>query len=266
MISDTHEGSCLAYEKGRKELYRKIFLDSNSYMMHLGDVAEAIAVDDIRYNPKITKGDPLSQYQTVEDELRPLAEKGKIISINEGTHDKRWGRIFGDMVERLCRNLKVNYGTFACKIRLEDRKGNLLFKIYATHGHKLLRSTAHDPIRKEANMAYQLKCHLYPIVGDCLIMAKAHNHHLLIQPPIPTLYLTDDGEEEVERFTKPGSEDVYIHPDHRWYVATGSLVKSRGIGFSSYAERMELPPTDLGCAKLIIRDKQLINIEKVTNF
>lgn len=263
VVSDTHIGSVLAYDKGRKELYKKILLTKNTYLIHLGDICEAIAIDDKRYDPKVTKGNPASQYQQVEEELKPLADKGKIICINQGTHDYRWVQIFGDPVESLCRKLKVKYGTFACKIRLEDSRGNLLFKIYATHGKKLVYSTTHDPIRRLANEAYQLKNHLYPIVGDCLVMMKAHIHKLIIQPPIPTLYLTDDGEDEVAKWTGQGSDDVYIHPDHRWYVATGSLVKSRGIGFSSFAERYELPPSDLGFPKLEIRKKKLIDIKRI---
>lgn len=261
-ISDTHIGSQLTYEKGRKEIYKKVRLTDDAYLVHLGDITEAIAVDDKRFDPKVTKMNPAKQYMFAEEELKPLAEKGKVLTVLQGTHDYRWCRIWGDRVEEMCERLKIPYGTFSSKLKLTVRD-NLICRIFISHGNRTVKSIAQEPVMKEAYQRSQIKRYLMDLAGDCLIQMVAHSHKLWVQPPIPTLYFTDDGTEEVAKYTEQGSEDIYIHPDHRWYVNTGSLVKSRGIGFSSYAERKGLPPTDLGYARLDFEDKQLVGIKEI---
>ena len=97
--------------------------------------------------------------------------------------------------------------------------------------------------------------------------------------------MTDDGNEVKQAYTMPEylSQDFadsdtrseigkpsrglyttpYIHPDNRWYINTGSFLKSSQNGVSGYAEMFEYSPIELGFAVVEVRNKTIQNVRSI---
>jgi Calcineurin-like phosphoesterase len=264
LIGDIHEGT-VAQSLSSLEMMKDMVLASKSnYVIIGGDLAEAITIDDKRYDVETIDSRsalPLKQYQTVLQFLKPL--KKRILFVLEGNHDHKLAK-FGNFVrDYICQELAVPYGTYTAKLSVRDKHGDLMYKLFYTHGAGTINSKADDPIRREANMQIILKRKLQHKAGDCIVMATAHNHKLLVAKPLSTLYLIDNGSEIIEQYTRP-TEEFYIHPDHRWYCSTGSFMKLYARGVSSYAERGGYDPHELGFCIVETQDKQVYDVKKVS--
>jgi len=263
LMSDIHEGTT-TQSKTSLELVKDMVLSSkNNYVMIGGDLAEAITIDDKRYDIETVDSRaslPLLQYQNIVKYLKPL--KNRIITILLGNHDYKLMKYGNFVKDYVCNELGVPYGTYTVKLAALDKKGKITYKIFFTHGARSISSTADDPIRRESNMLLQLKRRLQHKAGDCEVMAMGHTHRLLVSKPLPTLYLVDDGDQIIEEYTRPMS-DRYIPPDHRFYANTGSFLKLYQRGVSGYAERFGYDPTELGFCIIEIRDQKVYDVKKV---
>ena len=57
----------------------------------------------------------------------------------------------------------------------------------------------------------------------------------------------------------------FIPPDARWYATTGSFRKMyspSGSGATDYAEMAGYSPSEIGFVKVIVEDKQIIDVQK----
>ena len=262
-LGDLHDGSILSSEQGWNKLINTINSEydgcSANYAVDGGDMIEAIMVDDKRFSPeKLSEPLPLAQIGEAVKKREPI--KDKLLAILMGNHERKLWR-FGDITQEVCNKLGVQYGTFAAKLTVQDSKGNLMYKIYETHGSKTITSTADDPKRRKANMELILKRHLKFKAGDCAVMIKHHAHKLLVCKPEPELYLTDDSKKISQQYTSWGQAEPYIHPDARWYGCAGSFLKLFGKGVSGYAEIFELDPVELGWLVLKVRNKRIVALE-----
>lgn len=265
LIGDIHEGTLLQHEHGLNSLIEMVLQDKNNYVAVLGDLAEAICIDDKRYDMGTIDDHvplPLQQYQSLVDLFRPI--KDRILVVLEGNHDYKISARFGNCVRDIfCRSLDIPYGTYSCKLDVKDKKGRLQYKAFLTHGYGSVNSTADDPVRKEANMLLSLKRKLAPKAGDCILSAMGHTHKLLVKPPISKLYLVDDGVRIRQKYTQANQASDYIDPDLRWYCNTGSFYKLFHMGESGYAERFGYDPTELGFCVAEARDGVMTNVRKV---
>lgn len=267
LFSDTHEGTILQETHSMMVVRERIRKEKNTYCAFGGDWAEAIMVDDKRYSPDTDKKDgPLKQYKHGEDFFRPIAAKTLFFLL--GNHDWVLSCKYGNYIkEILCKNLGIPYGTYTTKLSVKDKKGNQSYKLFYTHGAKSIYSTADDPIRREANMLLQLKRRLQMKAGDCEVMSMAHTHKLLVSPPMASLYLHDEDGKIHSAYTEPGT-GKWIHPDHRWFINTGSFLRlytagmGEGEAVSGYAERFALDPTEIGYAVIECRGGKIKNIRK----
>ena len=263
LASDFHEGTILQKVRALFEMRDKVLRDKNTFLAFGGDAVEAITVDDKRYSLETDKKEtPLKQYRNIQEFFRPIASK--TLFILQGNHDWVLARTVGDyLAEVLCPDLKIPYGTATCKWAIKDKKGRRLYKLFYTHGARNISSVADDPIRREANMLLQLKRKLAAKAGDCEVMAMAHTHKLMIAPPMSSLYLHDDGGKIRSAYTGIGTgSGQYLHPDHRFYVNTGSFLKLYGEHVSGYGERAGYDPVELGYAVLECRDGKIKTIRK----
>ena len=113
-------------------------------------------------------------------------------------------------------------------------------------------------------MQLSLKRKLKDKAGDTALMSMGHTHKLIVTPPAKTLFLTDDGESIKQHYTASMSLGEYIHPDHRWYVNTGSFMRLYGdMGFSGYAEIAGYNPIMLGFAVALVRGRKLVGVKEV---
>lgn len=267
LCGDDHEGTILRATKGWEKMcdmveshYAGIPPRSN-FVVHHGDHIEAIMLDDPRYDLETAKtAIPSEQNGHAVENLKPI--KKHIITVLDGNHPRKLWK-FGPLTKNLCEALGVEFGTATAKISWVDRKGKPLFKSYHTHGKKLINSIADDPERIESNMNLILKRHLKRKAGDAVLMAKGHSHKLLVAKPKQQLFMTDDGKNIHQDYTQNTHTDPFIHPDHRFYVNTGSFYRSFAVGVSSYAELAEYDPVELGFAVVRVRDRKIEDVDKV---
>lgn len=231
----------------------------NNFGIDGGDMIEAIMIDDPRADEqKLTEVFPLVQIREAKRKREPI--KDKLITILMGNHERTLWR-FGNITKEVCKHLGVPYGTYTAKIIVRDSKGNLVYKIYETHGSKSINSAADDPKRQRANMELILKRHLLKKAGDCAVMIKHHAHKLLVCEPEHELYMIDDGTNIKQAYTLPGQNEAYIRPGARWYGCAGSFLRLFGKDVSGYAEMFELDPVELGFLILKVRNKKIVALE-----
>lgn len=265
LFGDDHEGTILRHNDGWNQLVDMMHSsidglpESANFGVHHGDFMEGIMIDDPRYDGLTEQGLPLQQLYNSQRNIDPI--KGKLICMLEGNHPiKLWK--FGRLTEQLCKELGVQYGTWTAKITYRDTRGEIMYKHYCAHGRKTINSTADDPRRRKANMELILKRHLKFKAGDCVLQSKGHTHKLLCCEPEVDLYLSDDEKAVHQNYTSADHTAEYIHPDLRWYVNTGSFLKSIGIGLSGYAEIAEYDPVELGFYIVKVRDREIQEIKK----
>lgn len=268
LFGDNQEGNALTYQKGYASCIDYILSGKHRYAFHMGDEQEGYWIDDPRYDPATLLADPLAQQKQVKKDLGPLAKAKRLIAIMYSNHTHALLRKIGNITKTTCDELGVQYGGFSAVGDLVDKYG-IQFKGFFTHGRKLIRSIADDPVRRLANEKLQLKQHLKHKSGECLLMAKGHTHRLIICEPHAQLYLTVEDKEDRKNIRQhythnpPFGKGGYIHPDHRWYVNTGSFLKTFTEGITSYSEMGEYDPVELGYAVVEVNDRQITNVRKV---
>jgi len=263
LFGDDHEGTILRHDEGWDMLVDMMqsTYDGCNYNFGVdhGDVVEAIPSDDARWYDVTNSTKVLEQTKAAVNHREKI--KKKLVTILDGNHPQKYWR-FGAITAQICKDLDVPFGTWSAHITYKTKKGNIILRHFATHGRKFIGSTADDPVRRLSNMKLQLKRHLKEKFADCALMTKGHTHKLLIAEPTKTLYLT--GESSIKQhYTSYNPAGGYIHPDHRWYVNTGSFLRLYGLGFDGYAERAGYDPMELGFAVARIRDRQIVGIDKI---
>lgn len=264
LLSDTHIGSALTHYNGIKRCIDYVLAAPNRYVIVLGDLCESISTDDLkRFDMETVDKSipiPMLQYQYWIDLFRPVADR--ILYINEGNHDHKHSRYANFVRDVVCRELGIPWGTYSSKLTVVNGMLETRFKIYTSHGYGSLNSAADDPIRQKSNMRLSLKRKLRQKAADCVLMAIGHTHQLIVSRPESTTYLYDDGEEIHAGKTSAPQHAEYIPDNLRWYVNTGSFLKSQALGISSYAERAGYNPNDLGYIVVTV-DNDIQDVRKV---
>ena len=270
-LGDKQIGNIAFSESKFLEVRERILSEQYNYVIDMGDAIEAFWVNDPRYNFQSHKITVAEQKKTDNELLLPLVQEGRLIGKLIGNHEWKVMNSYGDIVKEQCEDLQKDsnselphYAGYSAKFELVDSFG-IQFKVYTTHGRKQVSSVSPDKHRRRAYLQFRLKRLLEDMAGDCIIMARAHSHIVLVTPPIPTVYLTNEDDELVQHYTKAGigaSED-YIPPDERWYLCSGSFLRSQYINIVTYTEVLELPPVELGYCEAIIEDRKVVDVREV---
>ena len=221
---------------------------------------------------------PLKQCLFVKDKLEPIKEKIEIIL--DGNHEWKLLRRFGNIIrdsliphlypassaEKREQIANDKYGTYTTKLSVVNKtSGDIMYKLFYTHGYKTFNSSNRDPIRREATQKARLKDSLFHKFGDTDIMVMGHAHKLITVEPQHELYLTDNENGIQSNYTKPDVHGGYINPDMRWYGCTGSFLSLYGENCedSGYAERAGYDPTQLGYLKCYVEKGNIVGMEKI---
>jgi UDP-2,3-diacylglucosamine pyrophosphatase LpxH len=265
MIGDIHIGTTLAHIDGFGQALRDVRKNKRARVILMGDLIEAIEVTDKRFDIDTVDKNmlrPEQQAKWIAEAMRPIVNK--IYVVLQGNHETKLLRTT-NVTMTICEQLGIPqaFGTYSSVVNFLN-SGKTYLKGYVTHGFRSISTTADDPIRQQANMGLALKRLLKKKMGDVHFMAMGHTHKLLVHPPITELYLTNDGVKAKQRYydsTQTGG--AYIHPDHRWYINTGSFLRSFANDTSGYAERFGYDPVELGYAVMEIRNRAIKNVHKV---
>lgn len=263
LAGDSHEGSVAQHTKGIGKLISYIQSDPNIYWAHMGDWVEAISTEDSRYESEGNKDPiPLKQAYAAIETFRPIADK--CICGLIGNHEKKLHR-YGNLVrDVICRELKIPYGTYTARVVVQHG-GKFLFRLYLWHGPAKgqITSRAKDPEQRKANIMAALKERLKYQWGDAAIMAIGHIHRLITVPPVVQLYLRDAPSGPKQGYTTGTQTGDYIHPDQRWYCATGCFLRLQVDGIDTYGSLFGYNPTELGFVVIHIEQGKIKTIEEV---
>lgn len=221
-IGDLHDGNPNSKFKLFKEFVDYVEKTPDCYTILMGDLIDAIAVNDPRYDPRSVDSMIDECIDRVEDAIAPLAKKGKVLAALQGNHEWKLEKHgIGNPIKRMCRRLDMPYGDYSCFIKLKvvpkTHKPSLV--IYTHHGHHAGRKTG-----SSVNNVEGLAQHW---AGDVFLVGHAHQ-----------LW----GTRKV-RTGWGGSRKLV-------FANTGSFLETASMGTCSYAERAGYPPTKLGCVKI----------------
>lgn len=267
LAGDFHLGNIGCSLDGVRALVDWVHADRRHYLCLLGDGQDAITTDDKRFSLETsTEAIPVRQARALATILAPARER--ILCALGGNHEnmlRRYGDLTLDVMLQEIRRRHI-YGGYTCKLRLETASGRQIAKLYLWHGPRSARMTsnAKDHVQRLANMKATLRRYLENKAADCVIMAMGHTHKLLVAEPPRRLMMGDNGEELTQQYLvgARGDEPI-IEPDRRWYVNTGTYLRSQVIGLDSYAEEYGYDPIELGHAVVEIRGGAVAGVRPV---
>jgi hypothetical protein len=296
LCGDDHEGNANRHVTGYEMMVDMINStwdglspDHNRVLDH-GDFIEGIHITDPRYQFDITDiyqeeiNDGV-EFNQSEIPTKHMVKKfnidkqveaavlsrwhirDKMLMMLDGNHPFKLQK-YGDLTARACKDLGINFGSWTAHITYKARmkygpgEPQFLFNHFAGHGWRTVNSKVDPPERAKLNMQIQLKNNLRDMAGDTLVMSMGHTHKLLFKPPISQLYIEGQGNEVVQKYTSAKKYSGFIHPDYRWFINTGSFLKTYGP-VSGYAERFGYSPVELGFAVLEIRNGKVAGVKRV---
>jgi hypothetical protein len=114
-------------------------------------------------------------------------------------------------------------------------------------------------------MEVKLQDNLKDLASDCFLMTQGDIHKLIIVPPDNSLFLYSEGGKIKDGYTGMQLQQTgrYLHEDLRWYVATGSFLRTYVKGEITYGERKGFKPIQLGFAVALVRGYKLVDVVPV---
>jgi hypothetical protein len=262
LFGDTHQDNIQSSDSGIEQTFEWIRAEKNRRFIFMGDAIEAITSDDKRYQHDTTR-DPIPLRQTARmiERCQPIKKRG--LAWLGGNHEFALQR-FGDLAQFMANALDIPYGGCAAKLLLQDKHGPIA-KLYLCHPSRFtIRSNAKDYEQRVANMKAALKRFLVDKAGDCVVMSCGHTHKLLVVDPSPKLVIFDEGGKlKQDYLIGDNSMPHYIDPDRRWYVNTGSYLRTMVLEHDGYAERFGYDPVELGFAVVEIRDRKVVAVKRM---
>jgi len=249
-IGDTHLGNIGCAIDELKETIEWIRVRKNAYWVGMGDYIEAINYSDPRFDirsvEKKYRGDVDMVIQKQTEDIIELFEpiKKKSLGILRGNHEEAvrrhyhhdvcydmWKKLRAPLLEdvayiRLC--FKWKYG----KVKKGDYNKDTTFtyNMLATHGNVGGRKGGAKINRLEDMVAY----------AEADIYLMAHSHIKAMETK-NLLYYDNTGN---------------LRAKKKLLAVTGSFLRGYQEGASSYVERMNLPPTDIGAIKITINPRK----------
>lgn len=269
-FGDLHIGPKTCFTRGISRLVDRIASDPHCYAANIGDNVDSIVAGDKRYvadQIMSSVSTPGKQRNWIIQKFRPIA--GKILAWGTGNHEMKLINTL-DIGQEVADALGIPYGVYRYQLRMTDKKGKLMHKLFMTHGRSITRSQAKDPIQRKANYRASLR-RLMESTGhtDCIYMGMGHTHCPdVVKPTIgQEIMLAERGGKIRQEYRVHNSQTAnYIPPDARWYAVGGSFLRAltdSGSKTTSYAEIAMYKPVELGWLEIKVEDRQVVSVEKV---
>lgn len=266
-----HLGSLGCHKDGIRQLVEKVATRKNYFLIHKGDMLEAIRPNDKRFaatsiDTKLLT--PGSQAEEAVKILKPIRKK--ILAIGLGNHE--WDLInTNNFPQKIASELGAPYGSVVFKFVAQDSKGKTMFKILSHHGRKHLPKGAKDFEQRKGNREAALKRYMNELAhSDCIYLSMGHDHSALftVNPSIDQeLHLVDNGRSiKQHRRIETDQSSRYIPPESRWYGVVGCLRKGLmppGTGAIDYGEIGMFGPAALGWVEVHVNDGKVSSVESV---
>jgi len=264
---DTHLGNPLFREKPLRRFIDYVLTKKHAVVGWGGDLIETIAPGDKRY--KIKAVDPTKtradlQWRAFLALADPLKDRTEWVL--QGNHEDKIENIV-DVTNEIALGLDAVNGNVMAKIDFG------CFRLFDWHGWGRCNSRAGDPRQRRTNEEIFVKRQMRDQAGDCDVMVMHHIHKMYVHKPTSQLVMTHDanvpGGGLRGRYTQPTriplpDERYYIPEEHRWYASSGSFLGAQDETgtFSPYTEKFGLPPVDLGCVEIIVKNDKLQGVKR----
>lgn len=275
-FGDTHFGS-RGYSQGAMDaIIRRARSPAIKSVIHLGDVAEAVAVTDKRWavDEHGHSTNMLQQYVDASEQFERF--RGKLDIILCGNHDVALAKKHGDHVRSLLCNPKfgltrvdgseVIYGTY--QSRLTVNVGDLEYRVFLWHGRGAApRGDPLNPMSARQAIARSLVRNLNRPKHSRDVMAsiQGHFHQLHAIPPTKPMEVYDDREKLITRRRDESFVDITEFQGtrsipfwERFYGMSGTTKKSihdedntNEDASSSWEEEQGMDVADLGWLELV---------------
>ena len=266
---DLHRGNRDSKDKAIARFVDYIRGGKNRYFSLGGDQLECITPNDKRFDSDSHSGQfsrLTAQANDVIDTFQPIASK--CLWILDGNHEHTVMNIGNFNKDIICRSLDIPYGTYTVKATLTPK-----LKVFDWHGAGVCNSRAGNRKQRRNNRENRVRTNMVELAHDVELMCQHHIHQTIINRPERVQRMIDDGKKlhyitnDVRRIPLPKRGAWYINEDDRFYCSSGSALGEFGIGYSGYAERLGLPPTDISTLKVTVKNELLFNVEeyKLTN-
>jgi hypothetical protein len=211
-LGDVHKGAARHQKERWREWVDYLVHEPRSSMIGTGDFVNAAIIgskSDV-YEETMTVGDAKRE---IREELRPLAEQGRVDLLMPGNHEARVTRAIGDCpILDICESLEVNYAPSAAL--LVYKVGQVEYEVYVRHGTG--NGQAMSTLRKSNQVA----------VADAYITGHTHQQQV-----------TADN-----IFVRNGT---VMERRHRYYMAAGCF-----LSYESYAAERGYPPSRIGAPRV----------------
>ena len=243
-IGDIHLGCAGCNQAVLRETIKEIENNKNYYWVGMGDYIEAVNPNDKRFDPysidpsyniKDLSSLITTQIEDIKSYFRPI--KDKCLGLLCGNHEETIRKYYyRDIVLEMAHEFKVKYMGYAGFIQLRFVAPNTgkykptsrVFEIFAHHGYGGGR-TSGPKVNKLEGLAKKY---------DVDLVLFAHVHQKIIAPPIVRIGVNQTRTKLVQKTTHA--------------VTTGSFKKAYVLGGTTYEERFNYGPSDLGTIKITI--------------
>ena len=258
LISDPHEGNKAqsnAFIKALERCEKK-----KSKVILGGDMVEGRTPDHPYYEKVLDEG----KYTTIDAQVKGIAKKIKpfkdiILACMLGNHDRSHRKVF-DVSEKIVEYLgvKIPYGMITLKAKIGDDK------LFYFHPDKFsCNHTAGDADQRYRNDVRKIRRYLYPLAGDCVVMAVAHIHKLRVGAPVKELALVGD-ERDQQVYTTPEMYRGQVIPEtQRYYCSTGSFLRTRIKDAITYSEGGGYNPTEIGYIEIQMHKGHVAEVREI---
>jgi hypothetical protein len=267
---DGHIGNAACYEKGIVKEVDIIRKDPLAKYIDMGDSIESITVDDKRYDPDVHKG----KFKTLMAQALHAAELERSISHKclmrlLGNHEwkpacRNIGRFDEVVAGQMAGNLEKPWDElpitpgFSAVCLFNGWRG------FFGHGWKIGKFSATDPEQLRMNKMLKLRKILRTKAGNCELMAMGHIHDILIVPPSSRLALIEkDGKMKQTYTGMVKSADGFIDEKSRWFISSGSCLKTYDDEVITYGEIAGYDPAEMGMVKVVVRKGKIVDAEAV---
>ena len=238
-IGDIHLGNAGCDLSGLKKMVDWVKNKENTFWIGMGDYVDCINYTDNRFDPStiderylhnLGNAVPL-QIQDVIDILLPIADK--CIGLHRGNHEEKIRlKYHYDVMYEMWRSMKAPLldDTALSRLSFTDGNHNSAFEIFSTHGIVGGRRGGAKINRLEDMISY--------VDADVYIMGHSH---IKATETKSTLYLDNQGNLKCKK---------------RVLGVTGCFLKGYTENSSSYVEKWNYPPTDMGVLKIMFNPRR----------
>ena len=268
LAGDFHIGNADISEHKIQRLKAKLRAKKNIFMALGGDQLEAIDVTDKRFNlDEHTGGGMSSRIDMQRDAFIEyfIEVSDKVLWMLDGNHEVKWWNQF-----RPTKDIADAFKTtYANGVMLKAIFPG--FRLLDWHGNGFINSKAGDSAQRASNDRISLKRKLRDLPGaDCEVVSCHHFHKIIISPPNRIMEMISDKDKGqlVSHYTKPQriwideKRELYRVPeDDKWFVCSGSFLRTYVEDRMSYAERFGFKAAELGILSVIVQNDKIKDVK-----